>query len=326
MEPAISILIATQGRVPQLQRLLDSLVRLENHQEIPHEILVGNNAQGQASATVEALLQAYRAREPERWLHVREPIPGKSRALNRLIPLAKANIFAFLDDDVEVEPEWLRITWQFFRDYSFDVMQGSILVPPSMQNDQEFLRLLNRYRTICYYSKPGNEVRQIVSLNAANMGLRKELLDVTGGFDERIGPGASGTSMDVEFGERVLRAGRRIGYEPRSVVYHDVDWSRLTEAYFKRRHELQGRSRAIYKASGVSSSVANLVRAAFGFCLYTALGNERQIYRSKGRIHHYRAMLKEASRTALATRLTPFSFRSPPPALDEREARGSKSS
>lgn len=57
MQPAVSILIATQGRAPQLQRLLDSLVRLENHQKIPHEILVGNNAQGQASATVEALLQ-----------------------------------------------------------------------------------------------------------------------------------------------------------------------------------------------------------------------------------------------------------------------------
>ena len=39
--------------------------------------------------------------------------------------------------------------------------------------------------------------------------------------------------MDVEFGERVLRAGRRIGYEPRSIVYHDIDWSRLTEEYFK---------------------------------------------------------------------------------------------
>lgn len=96
MQPAVSILIATQGRAPQLQRLLDSLVRLENHQEIPHEILVGNNAQGQASATVEALLQTYRARQPERWLHVREPIPGKSRALNRLVPLAKANVLAFL--------------------------------------------------------------------------------------------------------------------------------------------------------------------------------------------------------------------------------------
>ena len=201
---------------------------------------------------------------------------------------------------MEVAPEWLRITWQFFRDYSYDVMQGSILVPPLMQNDEQFLRLLNRYRTICYYSKPGLEVREIVSLNAANMAFRRELLDVTGLFDERIGPGASGTSMDVEFGERVLRAGRRIGYEPGSIVYHDVDWTRLTEEYFKRRHQLQGRSRAIYKESGIFSSFANLLRAMVGWCWYAALRNERQIYRSKGRVYHYRAMLKEAMRRTAA--------------------------
>ena len=306
MEPAVSILIATQGRVPQLEQLLDSLVGQENREDIPHEILVANNAQGQASAAaVEALLQKYRADEPERWIHVRESIPGKSRALNRLLPLVKANLLAFLDDDVEVAPEWLRITWQFFRDYSYDVMQGSILVPPSMQNDEQFLRLLNRYRTICYYSKPGLEVREIVSLNAANMAFRRELLDVTGLFDERIGPGASGTSMDVEFGERVLRAGRRIGYEPRSIVYHDVDWTRLTEEYFKRRHQLQGRSRAIYKESGIFSSFANLLRAMVGWCWYAALRKERQIYRSKGRVYHYRAMLKEAMRRTAAAPISP---------------------
>src|SRR5690349_7578497 len=306
MEPAVSILIATQGRVPQLERLLDSLVGLENRAEIQHEILVANNAQGKATAAaVEALLQKYRADEPERWIHVRESIPGKSRALNRLLPLVKANHLAFLDDDVEVAPEWLRITWQFFRDYSYDVMQGSILVPPSMQNDEQFLRLLNRYRTICYYSKPGLEVREIVSLNAANMAFRRELLDVTGLFDERIGPGASGTSMDVEFGERVLRAGRRSGYEPRSIVYHDVDWTRLTEEYFKRRHQLQGRSRAIYKESGIFSSFANLLRAMVGWCWYAALRNERQIYRSKGRVYHYRAMLKEAMRRTAAAPISP---------------------
>jgi cellulose synthase/poly-beta-1,6-N-acetylglucosamine synthase-like glycosyltransferase len=327
MEPAVSILIATQGRVPQLQRLLDGLLGLENREEIPHEILVANNAQDKTIVrAVEALLQNYRAHEPERWIHVREPVPGKSRALNRLLPLAKANLLGFLDDDVEVAPEWLRRTWQFFRDYSYDVMQGSILIPPSMQNDERFLGLLNRYRTICYYSKPGLEVREIVSLNAANIALRKELLDVTGLFDERIGPGASGTSMDVEFGERVLRMGRRIGYEPRSVVYHDVDWGRLTEAYFKQRHELQGRSRAIYKGSGVFSSLANLLRAGFGFCLYTALRDERKIYRSKGRIYHYRAMLKEASRTTLGPLLAASSTPSGPPAVNERETRESKSS
>ena len=306
MQPALSILIPTQGRMPQLQQLLDSLAGLGNREDIPHEIIVANNAQDKTTATaVEALLEHYRSHEPERWVHVRERIRGKSRALNRLIPLAKANILAFLDDDVEVAPEWLKMTWQFFCEHSYDVMQGSILIPPSMQNDEQFLGLLNRYRTICYYSKPGLEVREIVSLNAANMALRRELLDVTGLFDERIGPGASGTSMDVEFGERVLRAGRRIGYEPRSIVYHDVDWSRLTEEYFKQRHELQGRSRAIYKQSGVLSSFANLLRAALGWCWYAALRNERKIYRSKGRVYHYRAMLKEATRRSAAALVWP---------------------
>ncbi len=182
---------------------------------------------------------------------MRELEPGKSRALNSAIPRATGTILAFLDDDVEVAPSWLRVTSDFFEKHSYDVKQGSILIPPAMQHDQRFLRLLHRFRTICYYQKPGFEVRQIASLNAANFALRRELLDRTGLFDVRIGPGTSGTSMDVEFGERVLRCGGRIGYEPRSVVYHDVDWDRLTENYFRQRHEMQGRSRLIYKECSV---------------------------------------------------------------------------
>jgi len=116
-------------------------------------------------------------------------------------------------------------------------------------------------------------------------------------FDERIGPGASGSSMDVEFGERVLRAGGRIGYEPRSIVYHDVDWSRLTEDYFRRRHEMQGRSRLIYKESTLVSVLPNLLAAAFGWGLYSILRNERKRYRAKGRVYHYRAMLEELVRS-----------------------------
>ena len=293
MEPLISILIPTQGRLPQLARLLEGLALMEDREQIPHEIIVANNAPDErTAAAVEALVQKYTACEPDRWVHAREPLPGKSRALNQAIPVAKANILGFIDDDVEVAPNWLAVTWRFFQDYPYDVKQGSILIPRAMQDDQEFLRLLNRYRTICYYSKPGMEVRQIVSLNAANMALRRELLELTGLFDERIGPGASGTSMDVEFGERVLKVGGRIGYEPRSVVYHDIDWSRLTEAYFKRRHQLQGRSRLIYKQSGASSTLGNLLRAWAGFCFYSVLRNERKIYRAKGRIYHYGAMLQ----------------------------------
>lgn len=300
MEPFVSILIPTQGRVPQLSRLLDGLAHMEDHERIPHEIIVANNAHDEGSASaVESMVQNYAALEPGRWLHVRETTPGKSRALNRIIPRAKGNILAFVDDDVEVAPSWLRVTRRFFAEHSYDVKQGSILIPPAMQQDERFLRLLDRYRTICYYQKPGLEVRQITSLNAANFALRRELLDRTGLFDERIGPGTSGTSMDVEFGERVLRTGGRIGYELQSIVYHDVDWNRLTDSYFRMRHQMQGRSRLIYKECSVVSVVGNLLRAAMAFGFFSVVRNERKRYRAKGRVYHYHAMLQVFARSTM---------------------------
>lgn len=295
MTDLISILIPTQGRVAQLQRLLNGLACIEGRERIAHEIVVANNARADRIATVvQGMVQHYGEREPGRWRHLRVAEPGKSRALNEAIRQTDGNLLAFLDDDVEVAPSWLRLTRDFFKKFPYDVMQGSILIPPAMQHDQRFLRLLQRYRTICYYQKPGLEVRQITSLNAANIALRRELLSRTGLFDVRIGPGSSGTSMDVEFGERVLRHGGRIGYEPRSIVYHDVDWNRLTEEYFRLRHELQGRSRLIYKQSSTAAIGVNLVRAALGFGAYSVLGNERKKYRAKGRLFHYRAMFEAA--------------------------------
>jgi glycosyltransferase involved in cell wall biosynthesis len=294
MEPLISILIATKGRLSQLERLLEGLSELEERESIPHEIIVANNAPDEVLAgAVTDLVKRYAEREPERWHQVRESTPGKSRALNTAMPMTKGEILAFLDDDVNVTPSWLRVTRDFFLRYSFEVKQGAILIPPAVQSDETFLRLLNRYRTICYYKKPGADVIEIDSLNAANFALKRELLARTGLFDERIGPGQSGTSMDVEFGERVLRVGGRIGHEPRSIVYHDVDWSRLTEDYFRRRHEMQGRSRLIYKDSSMLSIVSNLIRAIAGFGWYSAFANERKKYRAKGRYFHYRAMLEE---------------------------------
>jgi len=97
------------------------------------------------------------------------------------------------------------VTWDFFEKYPYDVKQGSIRIPPAMQDDQRFLELLQRFRTICCYQLPGLEVRQIGSLNAANIALKRELLDRTGLFDVRIGPGTSGTSMDVEFSVALVK-------------------------------------------------------------------------------------------------------------------------
>ena len=293
MDDFISILIPTKGRIDELQQLLRSLSGMNGRDSIPHEIIIINNAADQNTAeTVAELVQSYIQLEGDQWKLLREPVAGKSRALNRGIALARGNILGFLDDDVVVTPSWLRATCDFFARSEFDVKQGAIHIPPALSANEEFLTLLTRYRTIFYLMKADSDGQSIKSLNAANLAVRRDLFQKTGYFDERLGPGASGTSMDSEFGERVQKFGGRIGYEPKSVVYHQVDWSRLTDKYFRWRNEAEGWSNYLYKDIKLDTIIVNLLRSIAGFCFYSLMGSTRKKYRMKGRYFRYHVMLK----------------------------------
>lgn len=289
----ISIVIATYNRLDSLERLLNTLNRLPERAEIDHEIIVANNAREVSTAKqIEDLLSNFAALGTSTIKHVREPLPGKCRAQNRAIGMAAGSVIAFLDDDVEVSPGWLLAVAEFFQNSPFEVMQGPILVPEKMKNDSEFLRAYHRFRTIPfvqYRSRP----KQIYTLTGGNMAIRKDVFSRVGMFDERLGPGCSGISEDVEFAQRITRYGGRIGYEPKARVYHEVDWSRLTEEFFRLRHESQGRSRLIYKNSSLLSIAPNLLRSVWTYSWYSLVKNERKQYRAKGRYFHYRAMFAE---------------------------------
>jgi GT2 family glycosyltransferase len=294
--PAVSVIVATHDRVSSLRLLLDGLSRLNGREAIPFEVIVANNAGNDATAELVAKTAREYSASGVAVRVVREPLPGKCRAQNAAIREARGSILAFLDDDVKVTPQWLRAVHDFFKKGAFEVMQGAILMPPEIRNDQEFLRAYHRYRTIPFVQyNPGR--REITTLTGANMGMRRELFSRVGLFDERLGPGRSGISEDVEFAQRIIRLGGRIGYEPKAAVYHEVDWSRLTEAFFRLRHEQQGRSRLIYKRNSPFSIIANLMRSIWGFGWYSLVGNERRKYRAKGRYFHYMAMLSEKFKT-----------------------------
>src|SRR5437764_12234895 len=101
-------------------------------------------------------------------------------------------------------------------------MQGPILVPPEMQRNQKFLRAQYRYRTINFV-KYWQGVTEIKTLTGANMAIRREVFSRIGVFNEELGPGRSGISEDVEFAQRLVRNGGRMGYEHGAAVAHRVE-------------------------------------------------------------------------------------------------------
>ena len=293
-----SIIIATYDRVDSLRRLLMGIRRHFSASGIKHEIIVANNARDDTVArSIDAVVTELQGESHAPVRLVREPAAGKCRAQNTALRVARGDIVAFFDDDVEVTPKWLEHAAEFFRREPFDVMQGPILVPPQFEHDAKFLQAQRRFRTINFvqYSP---QLKEIKTLTGANMAVRRDLILKLGGFNEELGPGRSGISEDVEFAQRVLRSGGRIGYEYRAAVYHEVDWSRLTEKFFRIRHEQQGRSRLIYKKQSLASIVPNLLRSLWTLGWHSLFGDVREQYRAKGRFFHYRAMLIQKIKSA----------------------------
>ena len=290
----LSIIIATSGRVEKIRRLLESICRAAGRDKFDHEIVIANNAaDDQKAADVEALVNEFDQRNGVRCWQVREPTPGKCRAQNKTIPQVKGDLIAFLDDDVEVVPEWLDAIHSFFESFPHDAMQGSILMRPEDRRNEELQSALRRYRTVDFLDYGYPQGTDLKTLTGGNMTVRRDVFASVGMFDERLGPGGFGISEDVEFAGRLIRAGKRIGWAPKAAVYNELDPSRLCEAEFRRRHEAQGRSRLAYKDSSYFSIVPNLLRSVWTFGWYSLVGNIRKKYRAKGRYFHYRAMLVE---------------------------------
>lgn len=289
-----SIIIATFDRPDALDRLLRGIAERFVKSPFHFEVLIANNARDEAIARdIDEIVASYADTMPSHFRSIREKLPGKCRAQNCAIAKARGDILVFFDDDVDVTPAWLEIAAKFFREKpDYHVMQGPILMPPEYRHDQEFLRAHARFRTINFVQYPAH-MSEIYTLTGANMAMRREVFDRAGLFNEALGPGCSGISEDVEFAQRVIKKGMRIGYEPAAGVIHEVDRSRLSEEFFRQRHEQQGRSRLIYKKQSIASIVPNLLRSICTLGWYRLIGNERKVYRAKGRYFHYRAMALE---------------------------------
>lgn len=120
---AVSILIPTHNRCDILDRTLESLQALEIPPAVEAEIVVVNNASTDRTDEVVAGW-ATRSRLPLRL--VREDNLGLNNARNRAVREARFDLLAFLDDDVLVEPGWLRGLLETFATTDAGIVGGKV--------------------------------------------------------------------------------------------------------------------------------------------------------------------------------------------------------
>ena len=236
--PALSVVVPTIGRVPQLARCLGSLAACE---PAAAEILVVDQS---GAAEVAALCESH-AGSGVRLV----PCSGRGVSLGRNVGLrAAANPHVCItDDDCTVAADWVGAAQRLVARHPGAVVTGRVLPTgdprsvPSTRDDP--------------IPRDHSRERSGGWLFPNNVVLPRDAVLELGGFDERFGPEEA--AEDNEFCYRWLTSGGRLFYEPELVVVHE-DWrtpeelDRLYvryargEGFFYAKHLRRGDLRMVY--------------------------------------------------------------------------------
>ena len=256
-----SILIPTYNRCDSLARALASLQQLDFAHERYEVVVVDNNC---TDATPQ-VTQQFGAR------YVKEPRLSFTVARRTGAEAARGKYLIYIDDDVTVEPQWLRaIVVAFEQDDKVGMVAGPIRgvfeqPPPDWVRRQDPI-MLSLYERDDAHDPP--------ACLGPNLSIRRTAFFQVGGFPPDtlgvesqgkpgtfeklyVGTGDSGMSYAVR------HAGYTIVYAPQAITYHHIPPVRCTEGWWHSRYAGEGCCIAISEQQAVPvSRVALMVRAA----------------------------------------------------------------
>jgi GT2 family glycosyltransferase len=190
----------------------------------------------QSDSDATAVIVASQAAVDQRVQHVPSSLRGISASRNLGIELSMAPFILFTDDDCRVEPGWAAALAAALADEQIAMAFGRILAEHS---DEPTVGVVTRGLSLATKTSLKPAIYQGNRFNlsfghGASMGIRREVWERLGGFDEALGVGGPLRSWeDRDFGYRILLAGGRIAYVPEAVLYHRQwrDWQAVWHAY-----------------------------------------------------------------------------------------------
>jgi glycosyltransferase involved in cell wall biosynthesis len=226
----VTVAIPTYNRAHELRLTLSGLSRLDLTGAPEYEILVvGNNCTDDTRAAVEEHAPKFHGL----LRYVEEPTQGLSHARNRAIAEARHGIVAFLDDDVEVDRNWLAALWTAYGSGDYAAVGGkAYLIYPGSRPAWLSERLEGWLTKVD--RGPHRRMARPDELYGLNVSFRKEWIDRVGWF--RTDQGRVGTCLlggeETELLRRIDQAGGALLYEPGAVVGHRVAPERLRRKWF----------------------------------------------------------------------------------------------
>ena len=225
-EPAsvpVTVVVCTRERPETLRETLRSVAALEWH---ALEVIVVDNAPT-TTRTAELV-----AREHPDFRYVREDTAGLSHARNAGLRAATSSIVAFTDDDVIVDPQWVRrLAAGFSAGEDVGCVTGAVPSGELRNAVQSYFDARVSWSKLIVprvfrLSDPPADLPMFPFCvgefgTGANFAVRRDTMVRLGGFDSALGAG-TGTQggEDLDMFLRILYAGSAIVVEPAAFVWH----------------------------------------------------------------------------------------------------------
>src|SRR5262249_26253986 len=151
-------------------------------------------------------------------------------ARNRGAATARGRILVFIDNDILVKGDFLRLHVETLKSNPGCWVVGRVVHPPELQSTP-FGRYRNQSWEAFHHSHTEAGIQTTQGITAANLSLPAEDFHRLGGFDESF---TIASCEDCELGLRARMAGITILYNPGIVVVHN-DWAVSLDGFCRRQ-------------------------------------------------------------------------------------------
>lgn len=229
----LDIVIPTFNRKALLEKAVRSVFRAIPSPELTVRVLVVDN---NGTDGTKALVKELQADAPFPLLYIRECKQGLSNARNAGIAASEADLIGFIDDDEQLQADWLGVIAREFQDLSLDFIGGPYLA--------DWVSPVPDWLPPGYHSaigaippKPRSNFDVFEGvLMGGNAVLRRRIFAEVGTYAPHLGRSSKGllSEEDAEFHRRLRKAGKQGLYVPDLAILHYVAPERLTRRYHRK--------------------------------------------------------------------------------------------